>query len=46
MNEAKLCLLDWLAVTLAGVGDGTVQGLFDVIELAGGNEQATVLGKG
>lgn len=46
MNEAKLCLLDWLAVTLAGVGDGTVQGLFDVIELAGGNEQATVLGRG
>lgn len=46
IREAKLCLLDWLAVTFAGAGDGTVQGLYDVVEMTGGKEQATVLGTG
>lgn len=45
IQEAKFCFLDWLAVTLAGAGDSTLNGLSEVIELAGGNRQATVLGK-
>jgi len=45
IKEAKLCFLDWLGVTLAGANDPEVDGLFQVIQLVGGKEQATVLGK-
>ena len=45
VREAKLCFLDWLAVTLAGAGDSVVDSVFDVIRLAGGEPQATVLGR-
>ncbi len=44
-NEAKLCFLDWLGVALAGSNDNEVNSLFEVIELVGGKEQATILGK-
>ncbi len=45
INEAKLCFLDWLGVTLVGANDPEVESLFHVIELVGGNEQATIFGK-
>lgn len=45
IEEAKLCFLDWLGVTLAGAHDPEVNRLFQVIELIGGNVQATILGK-
>lgn len=45
INEAKLCFLDYLGVTLAGAHDSEVNSLFQVIELIGGKEQATILGK-
>ncbi|MFX0133400.1 MAG: MmgE/PrpD family protein, partial [Candidatus Hodarchaeota archaeon] len=45
INEAKLCFIDWLGLSLAGSYDPEVTSLFDVIKLIGGNEQATVLGK-
>jgi 2-methylcitrate dehydratase PrpD len=43
--EAKLCLFDWLAVTLAGAKDPDVNSLIEVVELVGGEAQATVLGR-
>lgn len=43
INEAKLCFLDWLSVALGGANDPMVDSLFDVVELMGGEEQATVL---
>ncbi len=45
VNEAKLCFMDWLAVTIAGANEAETRGLVDVIDLVGGKEQATVLGK-
>jgi len=45
INEAKLCFMDWLGVALAGAHDPEVNSLFQVIELIGGKEQATILGK-
>jgi len=45
INEAKLCFMDWLGVALSGAHDPEVNSLFQVIELVGGKEQATILGK-
>ena len=45
IREAKLCFLDWLAVTMAGVHDPVTDSVFDVIRLVGGKPQATVLGR-
>jgi 2-methylcitrate dehydratase PrpD len=45
INEAKLCFLDWLGVTLAGAHDPEVNSLFEVIQLIGGKQQATIIGK-
>ncbi len=45
INEAKLCFLDWLGVTLAGAHDPEINSLFEVIQLVGGKEQATIIGK-
>ncbi|TFG25559.1 MAG: MmgE/PrpD family protein [Promethearchaeota archaeon] len=45
IEEAKLCFFDWLGVALAGANDPEIDSLFNVIELVGGNEQATILGK-
>ena len=45
VNEAKLCFLDWLGVAIAGAHDPEVNSLFQVIELLGGNNQATIIGK-
>ena len=43
--EAKLCFFDWLAVTFAGANDPDVNSLSEVVDLVGGKEQATVLGR-
>ncbi len=43
VNEAKLCLFDWLAVTFVGADDPDVRSLTEVVDMVGGNEQATVL---
>lgn len=45
INEAKLCFVDWLGVTLAGAHDSEVNSLFEVIQLVGGTPQATIIGK-
>ncbi|TFG02686.1 MAG: MmgE/PrpD family protein [Promethearchaeota archaeon] len=45
IEEAKLCFFDWLGVALAGANDPEIDSLFNVIELVGGREQATILGK-
>ena len=45
IDEAKLCFLDWLAVTLAGANDPEVNSVIELVELVGGKEQATVLGR-
>jgi 2-methylcitrate dehydratase PrpD len=44
--EAKMCLLDWLSVTLAGANDPMVESVVQTVELLGGAPQATVIGKG
>lgn len=44
--EAKLAFCDWLGVALAGAQDDEIQSLLTVLGLMGGNEQATVIGKG
>lgn len=46
ISEAKLAFCDWVGVTLAGAKDNEIQSLLAVVELMGGNEQATVIGKG
>ncbi len=45
INEAKLCFLDWLGVTIVGANDPQVNSLLQVIELIGGKKQATLIGK-
>ena len=45
INEAKLCFMDWLGVTLAGSNDPEVESLLQVIQLIGGKKQATIIGK-
>jgi 2-methylcitrate dehydratase PrpD len=43
---AKQCLLDWLGVTLAGVGEPLAVILRDQAAFEGGNPQATLVGDG
>lgn len=46
IDQARLCLLDWLGVTLAGTREELAPVLNGCITELGGKEQATVLGKG
>jgi len=46
IEKAKLCLTDWIAVTLAGSREPISEIHFELIETLGGREQATILGKG
>ena len=43
---AKSCLLDWLGVTLAGLGEPLVRMLTEQVAEDGGAPQATLLGRG
>lgn len=43
---AKLCLLDWLGVTLGGSREPVSDILLDFIDIVGGNGHATIIGKG
>ena len=42
--EAKLCLLDWLGVTLGGAHEPLTKILIEVTDVLGGEEQATIIG--
>lgn len=44
VSQAKMCLLDWLGVTLAGMSHPTASILLETIQQLGGNQQASVLG--
>lgn len=44
--EAKLCILDWIGVTLTGSKEPLVDILVDVAREEGGNHRASVIGKG
>ena len=45
VREAKLCFLDWLAVTLAGAREADIDSLAQVVALVGGEPQASVIGR-
>jgi len=45
-EHAKVALLDWYAVTIAGKDDPLVIKLIRFADLMGGHEQATILGQG
>jgi len=45
-EHAKVALMDWLGVTLAGKDDPLVLKLIGYADLMGGKEQATILGHG
>jgi 2-methylcitrate dehydratase PrpD len=42
--QAKRCIIDWVAVTIGGVGHPASAILIDTVQLLGGAEQASVLG--
>lgn len=42
----KLCILDWIGVTLGGSKESASEILLDLVDIVGGNKQATILGKG
>lgn len=44
LEKAKLCLMDWLAVTLAGSHEPVCKSLVEVCKLTGGYRQATLVG--
>lgn len=44
VEQAKLCFLDWLGVTLGGSGHPLVQALVKLAREQGGNQQATIVG--
>ncbi len=46
LEHAKVALMDWIAVTLAGKDDPLAAKLVNYAELLGGREQATVIGYG
>ena len=46
IEKAKLCFTDWIAVTLAGSKEPISEINFQLIEMLGGNGQATIIGKG
>lgn len=43
---AKLCILDWIGVTLGGAKEPVSDILLDIVDIAGGNPHATIIGKG
>ena len=45
-DHAKVAFMDWIAVALAGKDDPLVEKLIRYADLLGGNEQATILGRG
>jgi 2-methylcitrate dehydratase PrpD len=45
IDEARLCLLDWLGVTLGGAGEPLTEILLDVCDDGGGSEQASIIGR-
>lgn len=45
-HYAKLCLLDWIGVTLGGSREPISDILMDLIHIVGGNEHASIIGKG
>ncbi|MDY7033260.1 MAG: MmgE/PrpD family protein [Thermodesulfobacteriota bacterium] len=45
-DHAKVCFLDWLAVTMAGKNEPLVTKLIKYADIMGGNEHATILGHG
>ena len=45
VEQAKLCFLDWLGVTLGGSGHPLVEMLIRLAEHQGGNRQATLIGR-
>jgi len=46
IEKAKLCLLDWIGVTLAGAREPISDVMFDLASVVGGGEQATIVGRG
>lgn len=46
IQKAKLCLIDWIAVTLAGFGEPVSKINHQLFEMLGGSAQATIIGKG
>jgi 2-methylcitrate dehydratase PrpD len=44
VDEAKLCLLDWLGVTLGGANEPLTKILMEIAEATGGTEQASIIG--
>jgi 2-methylcitrate dehydratase PrpD len=46
IEQAKLCILDWLGVTLGGSREDIAPILIDFVTAIGGEKQATILGKG
>jgi len=46
VEKAKLCLLDWIGVTLAGYKEPISNITYGLIEMLGSEKQATILGKG
>ena len=46
IDASKRCFLDWIAVTIGGRKDPSVEILSHLIEEFGGNEQASVIGYG
>jgi 2-methylcitrate dehydratase PrpD len=45
LAEAKLCLIDWLGVTLGGAREPLTEILIKVTGALGGNEQACIIGR-
>jgi len=45
LAEAKLCLIDWLGVTLGGAREPLTEILIKVTSAPGGNEQAGIIGR-
>jgi 2-methylcitrate dehydratase PrpD len=43
---ARLCLLDWIGVTLGGSREPISDILMDFVDIVGGNPHATIIGKG
>jgi 2-methylcitrate dehydratase PrpD len=44
IDEAKLCLLDWLGVTLGGANEPLTKILMEMADATGGTEQASIIG--
>ncbi len=44
VEEAKLCLLDWLGVTLGGANEPLTKILMEISDFVGGKEQASIIG--